>query len=52
MDLENQKRLKRQQRREGHNTVFKANGQSFMLLNKKTLEKINGPNQDILAFLA
>ncbi len=51
MDKENEKRVKLQRRNDGL-SVYKAKGSHFMLVNKKTLEKVNGPSLDILAFVA
>ena len=40
MDVANQRRMKQASRREGHASVFKTQGKSFMILNRRANEKI------------
>jgi hypothetical protein len=51
MDAENTKRLKKANRREGHQSIFKTKGKSFMILNQKLLEKISGIAPETLDFV-
>jgi hypothetical protein len=50
MDLENQRRVKMQSRKEGLG-VFKAAGKSFMILNRKPLERVAAVGEETLAFI-
>ena len=51
MDAENTKRLKKANRREGHKSIFKTQGKSFMILNQQSMEKIAGVAPETLDFV-
>jgi hypothetical protein len=51
MDVANQKRIKQAARREGHHSVFKTQGKSFMILNKRSMEKIAAITPETIEFL-